>query len=209
MGRPLRVISIDGTRGAGKTSQIAMLSRHLKSIGMVVSTLKMADGEDPIQSGLVSIAFCESFLAKGDNHAVILDGSVARPMVVDIMTGMPNTVLLEKYKLLMQAYERLEHKYGIASILMVMDDMEECNRRIKKFKQLTGQGNDEFLDLNQEHDVVSGMRFFNSHIASKNINFQVLDLLPYQSMIDINKLVLATLSQKYEFQLPQRNSEDW
>lgn len=209
MAKPLRVISIDGTRGAGKTSQIAVLARHLKSIGMVVSTLKMADGDDPIQSGLVSLAFVESFLAKGDNHVVILDGSIARPMVVDTMTGMSTPNLLEKYKLLTSGFEKLDHKYSVANFLMVMDDMAECNRRIKKFKALTGQGNDEFLDLNHEHDIVSGMRFFNNHIASKNLKFEVLDLLPHQSILDINKLVLEKLASKYEFELPKRTSEDW
>lgn len=208
MGRPLRIISIDGTRGAGKTSQIAMLSRHLKSTGMVVSTLKMTDG-DPIQSGLIAMEFIESFLAKADNHAIILDGSIARPMVIDIMSGMSNTNLLDKYKTLTHAFEKMDHKYGIANFLLVMDDMEECNRRIKKFKDLTGQGNDEYLDLNQEHDIVNGMRFFNNHIASKNINFQILDLLPYQSMLEINKLVIAKLAEKWEFALPKKTADDW
>lgn len=209
MARPLRVISIDGTRGAGKSSQIAMLSRHLKSIGMVVSTLKMTDGDDPILSGKIAMEFVESFLAKADNHVVILDGSIARPMVVDIMTGMSNIVLAEKYKALMHSYEKIDHRYGIANFLLVMDDMEECGRRIKKFKTLTGQGNDEILDLNQEHDIVNGMRFFNNHIASKNIQFYILDLFPQQSMLEINKLVLAKLAEKYEFTLPKRSSEDW
>jgi adenylylsulfate kinase-like enzyme len=122
MKRPLRIISIDGTRGAGKSSQISLLSKHLKSIGMTVSTLYMTAGE-PIQSGLIAIEFCETFLAKNDKNVVILDGSIARPMVVDIMSGMSNTNLMEKYKALTSAFERLDHRYDVANFLLVMDDM--------------------------------------------------------------------------------------
>lgn len=208
MGRPLRIISIDGTRGVGKTSQIAMLSRHFKTLGMSVSTMKMTDGE-PIQSGIIAVKSAESILNQGPNHMVIFDGSIARPMVGDIVTGMSPTKLLDKFKELLQAYERIDHQYGVASLLLVMDDMVECNYRIEKFRRLTGQEPDEYFDINIEHEVVSGMRFFNNHIASKNINFQVLDLLPHQSMLDINKSLLTKLAEKYDFPKPQRDPNDW
>jgi hypothetical protein len=208
MKRPLRIISMDGTRGAGKSSQIALLSKHLKSIGMTVSTLKMTDGE-PIQSGLAAIDFCQNFLAKSDSHAVILDGSLARPMVIDIMAGMSNTNLMDKYKLLTTAFEKLDHQYDVAHFLLVMDDMAECARRIEKFKALTGQEKEGIEYFAHEQDIVSGMRFFNNHVASKNLIFQVLDLFPHQSMLEINKLVIAKLSEQYEFALPKRSAEDW
>ncbi len=208
MARPLKIVSIDGTRGAGKSSQVAMLSKHFKSIGMKVSTLKMTDGE-PIQSGLIALEFTKIFLEKGEDHLVILDGSIARPMVGDIITGMSNTALFDKYKNLTEAYERLDHKYGIASFLMVMDDMEECNRRITKRKALTGVGAGEVEDLNQEHDIVSGMRFFNNHIVSKNIQFQVLDVEPHNTMNEIHKTIMTKLSDKYEFSKPKKDDNEW
>jgi hypothetical protein len=208
MARPLRIISIDGTRGAGKTSQIAMLSRYFKSIGFQVSTLKMTDG-DPIQSGIIALNYIESFLPKGDNTMVILDGSIARPMVADIITGMSNTNLLEKFKLLTHAYERVDHKYGIACFLMVMDDMQECNRRIEKFKSLTGIDANVVEDLIQERDIINGMRFFNNHIASKNIQFQVLDIEPHHSMLEIHKTIMGKLSDKYEFAKPKKDDNEW
>lgn len=208
MNRPLRVISIDGTRGAGKTSQISMLTKYFKSAGMVVSTLKMTDG-DPVLSGIVTIEFAKSFLDKNNNNLVIIDGSIARPMVADMITGMSTVALQEKYKRLTSAYERLDHEFGVASFLMVMDDIEECNKRLRRKKALTGTSNNEVVDLIQEHDIVSGMRFFNNYIASKNIKFDVLDIHPLNSILDLNKSIITKLTEKYDFKKPKKDENDW
>ena len=208
MSRPLRIISIDGTRGAGKSSQIAMLSKYFKSVGMKVSTIKTTDGE-PVQSGIIALECAESILSKGPDTIVILDGSIARPMVNDIIHGMSPNALLDKFKMLTQIYEKLDHKYGIASFLMVLDDLDECNRRIAKFRQLTGQDVSLIEDIHIEHDIVSGMRFFNNHIASKNITFQTLDVEKHQSMMDIHKIIMFMLEEKYEFPRPKKDADEW
>ena len=208
MVKPLRIISIDGTRGVGKSSQIAMLSKYFKSLGMSVSTLKMTSGE-PIQSGLIALEFTKTFLEKSTDNLVILEGSIARPMVGDIMTGMSNTALLEKYKHLTHQYEVLFNSYGIANFLLVMDDISECNRRIKRFKDLTGHGNDPVENTSHEADIVSGMRYFNNHIASKNITFQVLDVRPTNTMLEIHKTIMDKLSEKYEFKKVKKDENEW
>lgn len=208
MGRPLRIISIDGTRGSGKTSQIAMLSKYFKLAGMRVSTLKTIDG-DPIQSGIAAISCAESILSQGPENLIILDGSIARPMVMDIINGVTPTNLLDKFKTLTQKYEKLDHQYEIANFLMVMDDLEECNRRISKFANLTGQEVNSISNIHLEHDIVSGMRFFNNHIASKNISFQVVDVSPHQSMNEIHNIILSKLEKKYDFDKPKRDRDEW
>lgn len=208
MKRPLKIISIEGTRGSGKSSQIAMLSRHFKNIGMSVSTLKAISG-DPIQSGLVAIDFIEPFFNKHPNGLIIYDGSIARPMVEDLISGMPTPKLMDKFKALTQAYERIDHKYGIANFLMVMDDMEECKKRLLKHQELTGVDSKEIADTVHESDIVSGMRFFNNHISSKNIQFDVIDIQPHQSIIQINKIILDKLGEKYEFDKPKKDDNDW
>ena len=208
MNRPIRIISIDGTRGAGKTSQIAALSRYFKSIGFKVSTLNAISGE-PIQSGMIAVNFIEGWLPKDPKNIVILDGSVARPIVGDIMSGMSTPNILDKYKLLMHGYERLEHQYGVASFLMIMDDLDECNRRIAKHKVLVGKGNDEIVDLHLEDDVVNGMKFFNNHVASKNLQFQSITVLPHESILMISKVILNKISEKYDLDQPKKNDEEW
>lgn len=209
MGRPLKIISIEGTRGSGKTSQIALLSKHFKRLGMAVSTLKMTDG-DPIANGLIAMDFMEPFFNKFENGVVILDGSIARPMVTDIISGMPTPKVMDKYKLLTHAYERLDHQYGIANFLLVMDDLNECQRRIEKHRSLTGLDNIDIADPNHESDVISGMRFFNNHISSKNIQFNVIDIEPYYSMMTINQLILNKLAEQYEFEKSKKDDHnDW
>ena len=206
MKRALRIISIDGTRGSGKTSQIAMLSRYFKAAGLQCLTLKAGDD---IKTGLAAIAQSESFLANDSNSIVIMDGSIARPMVADIITGMPTPAVMDKYKELTHAYEKINHTYGVACFLIVMDDVQECNRRILKFKELTGSTNQAIDDTATEADIVSGMRFFDNHVISKNIKFHVINVYPKNSILEINKSIMDRLSDRYDFPKTKKDSNDW
>jgi deoxyadenosine/deoxycytidine kinase len=206
MKKPLRIISVDGVRGAGKTTQINMLSRYLKSLGYKVSTLM--GGED-IQHGLVSLAYVDSFLPKDPDSIVILDGSIARMMVVELVSGISPSLVSDKYKRLVYEYERLNHQYGILGLLFVMDDLEECKRRILKRNTLAGIVDENPSDLLSEIDVISGMRTFDNHITSKNIKFHTFNIDPKNTMLEIQKLVLEYLSTNYQLKKPKIDPNDW
>lgn len=200
------MISIDGTRGAGKTSQIGILARHFRSMGVNVLSLNSGGG---IKTEIETLSKAEEFLTSEPNGIVILDGSIARPIVMDIIAGMSNPTILEKYKELTHIYERLDHKYGIACFLMVMDDMEECNRRIKRKKELTGSGGLEIENLVEEGSIVSALRLFNNHITSKNIHFQTIVFEKTNPMLEINKTLILKLAEKYEFPSQKKDANDW
>jgi len=206
MKKILRIISIDGTRGSGKTSQIAMLSKYFKAAGLQCLTLKAGDD---VKKGLEAISLTESFLTKDPKAIVILDGSVARPMVTDITTGMSTPSVTDKYRELTHSYEKINHHYGVACFLIVMDDIQECNRRISKFKESTGTPSQVIDNLSMESEIVNGMRFFDNHITSKNIKFHVINIHPKNSMIEINKAIMDRLSEKFEFPKIKKDSDDW
>lgn len=206
MKKPLKIISIDGTRGAGKTSQISMLSKHFKSLGFMVSTLKA--GHD-VQSGLIALKFIESFLPKADDTIVILDGSIARPMVSELIDGIPSTTVIDKYKHVMHDYEVLDKKYGIVGLLFVMDDIDKANERLLKHNELTETNDKKPVDLQKEVDIVSGLRTFDNHIASKNVKFHTFNIEPDDTILAINSAVVEYLTENYQIPKLVKTDDDW
>lgn len=205
MGKQVKIISIDGTRGSGKTSQIGMLARLFRSSGTPV--LVISAGKD-VATGLVSADKTRAFLNENHNGLVFLEGSIARPMVSDLMIGMSRDGVIDKYKHLTHAYERLDHDYGLASFLMIMDDLSEGERRIKKNAALLGHGVDAY-DMAEESDIVNGMRFFNNHVASKNIQFRVVEIDNDNTMMEINKSIISALKNDYELPAIKKDESDW
>jgi len=199
------MISIDGIRGVGKTTQINMLARHFRGMGVDILVIK--SGED-VDSGVEAIEKTNTFLEK-ENTMVIMDGSVARMMVVELVSGIAETVVTDKYKSLINGYERLNHKYGIVGLLMVMDDLEECNKRILKKSALSGLPEAAIDNPAVEVDIVSGMRFFNNHVASKSVKFHTFNIEASNSMLDIQKLILSYLSENYKIKQPKKDPNDW
>ena len=206
MKKPLKIISVDGTRGSGKSSQIRMLAAYFKSLGFMVSTLQA--GHDP-QSRSVTFQFIESFLPKDPKTMVILDGSIARPMVIDLLNGTPSIEVIDKSKHSMYDYERLNQKYGVVGLLFVMDDVQKSQERLLKKADLTGLGEDMIPNINIEKDIVSGMRTFNNHIASRSIVFHTFNIEPDDSIMAINKTVIDYLTEKYDIPVFQKSQDDW
>jgi thymidylate kinase len=208
MSTPLRIVSIDGTRGAGKTSQIAMLSAFFKKAGLSPLIIKLRE-DSSIKENILSLQQAGDYLALDSSNAVLFDGSIARAMVVDLISGMPSAKLVDKYKELTHAYERVNHKYKVASFLMAMDDIAECSRRIEKHRSLSKLTSAPIENESVEKDVVSGMRFFNNHIASKNITFQVIDVDNTDTMRDLHSLILELLAKQYTMPVIKKDEDEW
>ena len=206
MKNPLRVISVDGTRGSGKTSQINMLSRHLKALGFTVSILKSGQTPQEITTILKHI---DSFLPKDPKSMVIMDGSIARPMVADLVSGKPSTEVVDSFKLPMHEFERIDQKYGIVGILFVMDDIEESNRRVTNRAKILKEGDLSIVDTAKENEIISGMRTFNNHVASKNVDFHTFNIEPENTIMDIHKAVVDYLTEKYGLPRLLKTQDDW
>lgn len=205
MGRPLKVISIDGTKGSGKTSQIGMLARLFRSNGLPCEVFSAGK---TIPSGQLAIDKIRHFLKSNPDGIAILDGSIARMMVSELLIGKSKEKVMDEYKHLTHDYERLDHDYGIAAFLMIMDDLAECERRLNRQKQLLGVDAGTY-DLTHEADIINGMRFFNNHVASKNMTFRVIDIENNNTMMEINKTLLKILSENYTMPSLKKDDADW
>lgn len=207
MKKPLRVVSIDGNRGAGKSTQIKMLANYLKATGTKHIIL---DAGNTVANGVDSIAKANEFLSQNADSVVLLNGSIARMMVREINDGVPTDRVLSTYNQLIHSYEVLNHKYGIAGILIVMDDLEECRKRLfKRDSALAVDEPYESPDLSKEKDLVSGMRFFDNHVISKGLKFHTINIEPSDSIMGINKAIVEYLSEHYEIKKPLSDDNGW
>jgi thymidylate kinase len=206
MKKALKIISIDGTRGSGKTNQINMLARHFKTVGLVPSIVKIETTPD---SGLPNLQLIDEFLTKNSNGIVIMDGSIARPMVSDLIDGIASTKVIDRYKHSTHDYEKIDKKYGVAGILFVMDNLEEANNRLKKRNSMATPEGTSIDSLDRERDIVSGMRTFNNHIASKNIEFHTFNIEPTDSMLSIHREVLSYLSDNFNIPIVKKDENEW
>lgn len=147
-------------------------------------------------------------MSENPNGIAILDGSIARMMVIDLMVGKKKEVVIDEYKHLTHDYERLDHEFGIAAFLMVMDDLKEGERRLAKRKALLGIENDDY-DPTHEADIVNGMRFFNNHVASKNMTFRIIDIENDDTMMEINRDLLKLLDAHYKMPKLKEDKNEW
>lgn len=205
MARPLKIISIDGTKGSGKTSQIGMLARLFKTSD--IPCLVVGAGKDAA-SGQLSIQKIRTFIAENPNGIAILDGSIARMMVADLMIGKQKEAVIDEYKHLTHAYERLDHEFGIAAFLMIMDDLGEGERRLVKRKALLGIDTENY-DPAYEADIVNGMRFFNNHVASKNMTFRIIEINNDDTMMDVNRNLMKSLNNNYDMPSLKKDKNEW
>jgi len=203
MKKPLNIINIDGTKGSGRTSQAHMLNILLKTNKIPTLVLHL---NDTIKSGLECALKIKNFLKKEPKGVVISDGSIARMMVVDIVSGVGIDVMMSKYQELLHEYETINHQYGTVNLLMVMDDISECNRRIKRRAELLGRDDRSILDFNLEADVVKGMKFFDDNIVSKNLKFQVFGIEPHETMIEVQKDILDYLEENFDIDIKKEAS---
>lgn len=206
MKKNLKILNIDGTRGAGKSSQINILSRLFKNAGLNVILLKTGENAT---NDLSVLEFAEKALNTEPNSIILIEGSVARPMVSDLIKGIGYMEVIDKYQHVMHKYETLNQKYGVLGILLVMDNLEEAGRRIQKKQKLTGQSKIDIFNPKEEEDIVSGLKVFNNHVASRGIVFKAFNFDENDSIMTINRNILKYMQENYHFPTQNKNIDDW
>jgi hypothetical protein len=198
MRKYLRIINLDGTEGSGKSTQIHLLCAFFTKhkIPFIVNYL-----EDNIESGIETSKKTDEFLSKEEFGVVINDGSPARMMVKELVSGETSKNILEKYKNLLSANERLFHKYGVANLLFIMEDLEEASNRINKRSKLI-KSDYVGLDTIKEKEIVIGMKFFDIHPISKGLKFDIIEVLASDSMIDVSEAVFSYIDDNFEIKKP-------
>ena len=195
----LRIINIDGTDGSGKTTQIGLFAQYLKRKGISCLTNHL---DDNIKSGKEICDRTMKFLQDNPDGVVINDGSIARMMVVDLVSGLTRSKIIKKYQDLMFLQEKLNHKFGTANFLIVMDNIEEANRRLIQRSRMLAAPVRKIEDFQKEKDIVSAMRRFDVNTMSKVIKFDVIEVSHKESMMDVFDRIKEYLLENFEIKKP-------
>jgi len=198
MKKKFNILNIDGVNGIGKTTQINMLVMSLRAFKPVLVTYQ----EDTIESALDSAVKIWEFLEKHPDGLVLGDGSIARMIVIDILNGIPRPEVVEKYRSVISEYERLNHKYGILSVLMVTDDIGFCHDRLIRRGKLLKKPEVGIDSLQKEAEIMKGMRYFDANSISKQLVFQVFEVDKEDSMLDIQDIFWEYLEDSFEIKKP-------
>lgn len=196
--RYLQIINIDGTKGCGKSTQIGLLRNHFKDIGFEVQVNDVRDIESAYSSNKNIVNFLEST----QNGIVINNGSIARPIVSDLVSGLQKEEIIDKYRESIFQNDTLYFKYGVANILLVLDNLEEANRRLAKRSKIMGLETEQIENLDLEQGIVNGMLHFDDHVISKNIEFRYIEIKPEDSMLDVKENILEYIENHYEIKKP-------
>lgn len=201
MEKELKIINIDGVEGIGKTTQINMLTRYFLDLGVDCLSLNL---EDTIVSGAECIENTKEFLKTTPNGVVICDGSIARAMAIDLVNGTPTLSINKKYKDIIYEYECLNHQFGVANILIIMDNIQTCHERILKRGKLLGVAELGIQDFVKERRIVKALRHFDNNLMSKSLNFHVLKTEEMDSILVVQKKILDYLEENFKIKKPSK-----
>lgn len=199
MTKNLQIINIDGTEGSGKTTQILHLANHFKSKGL---TVKVNYLEDSIESALECAKKTKDFLEENPEGLVINDGSIARMMVIDLVRGASHLKTLEKHRPILFEHERLDHSYGMANVLVIMDDLESCNDRLKKESVLLANTSYKTINQKIERLVTQGIRSFNNNTITQNLHFHTMEVDSEDSILEIRDSIVEYLEENFTIKKP-------
>lgn len=196
MKKKISIINIDGVDGIGKTTQINMLMVRLSQKNIPLLNLQLTD---TLQSGLDCAQQTWDFLKQNPDGIVITDGSIAKMLVLDLLNGISSNEIIEHYRTLLHEHECLNHRYGMANILLIMDDMDTCNGRILKRNKLNKTIGVEITDFTKERQIIRSLRQFNTNIISRSLDFHVIETDDSQSIIEVYEEIVDYLTDKYFF----------
>ena len=193
MKKKLNIINIDGPQGVGKSSQVALLKNYLDSIGVKCKVLKL---QGNIPSAIDCIHQTYKFLEEADG-VLITDGSIAEMIQIDINSGIPYLEIQEKYREVLHHYEVMYYAYGMANILLTIDDLEVCKQRIEKRAKLF-KNEPDFIDKKLEKELIDGLKIFNNYMFTNNLKFHVIETESGEKMLDVHKKIVSILKENYQ-----------
>ena len=204
MKKKLRIINIDGTEGLGKTTQVSMLVNFLKSKNIPYKIIHL---EDNVESAGEACEKTIEFLEKTPKGVVISDGSIARMMVIDLLSNIHRDKITQKYEKMIHDYEVLGHKYGVANILLVLEDTKEASNRVIKREKLLGNVSSGILSEFIEKDIIKALKNFNIYTLSQQIVFDVIKVDTNDSIIEVNGNIINYLNENFEIESPSEEGD--
>jgi hypothetical protein len=195
--KDLSIVNIDGPQGIGKTSQVSLLKKYIESKGLKCKVLKL---KDTIPSAIDCINETYDFLEEFDG-VVITEGSIAEMIQIDINAGMPTLDVREKYRQVIFQYEKLYHQYGMANILLTIDNIDVCKCRLEKRARLFQQ-DVEIINEKLERELINGLKSFDNHVITTNLKFHVLNTEEDQKMLEVHGDIIKLIEKNFKIKKP-------
>lgn len=194
----LRIINVDGTRGCGKSTQINLLANYLKQLGISVLVNDVRNAE----TAHFAYEKTLNFLQASETNIVINNGSIARPVLEDLVSGTSKEEVESIYKNYIFNTNQLYFEYGAANLLLVLEDLDCANSRIAKKNQLLKTETPLILDQMREKSIVEGMMHFDDHVLSKNMEFIHILIDASDSMLAVRQKITDYLNEHFEIKKP-------
>jgi thymidylate kinase len=191
----LRAVNIDGLDGIGKSTQTNVLAVHLNKNNIPYKIIQLEDNLENITKCLQQT---KDFLLLNPSGIVISDGSIAKAMVLELIAGISQPIIVEKYRKVIHEYECLAHQYGMANLLLVSTDIDMCQRRIEKREKLLGNHIEKNTNHSHENHVIRLLRTFDSHTLSRSLKFNVINIEENNSILDVHRLIVDSLKANFD-----------
>lgn len=188
------ILSIDGTTGVGKSTQISLMNKLLKSKGFNTKIFKFSEVENTNSTHDILLQII-SYLKQFPDGIALCDGSIATDIVDDIVNNMSSHKIYNKHSENIQIYQSMSNSYDIINVLITPANIDMCYERIKKRTDIYKEK--EVLLDSKEHllkTALSLKNFDNSDIST-NMKFNNIDIYPEDSMLDMHHQIIDLIEK--------------
>ena len=192
--RNLRILNIDGVEGVGKTTQLNIIAGYLKKSEIPIQLNKIDETDESISKAL---ARTEDFLKENPDGIVINDGTIANTIVQQLSTGNRWQDIENRHKDHLFHLECLNHTHGTANILLVPDNLETCDARLRRRQELFEQEVVGVGDTILQQTLMNGLMNFDNSVLSRNLKFHVLKVYDNESIMQVHKNILNLIDQNF------------
>jgi len=228
--KKIKFVTVDGSDGLGKTTQLTQLKMLLKNGGLNIHDTRLLGGDktddfqlalrtvllhdkfpsDSVEleeqlfamTDLEGIKIAKKFLEDNEDAFILKDRGICSHLVYALAKGMTLEALIECHKDVIKEEELLNDKYGVLNIVMVPDAVEWPLDRIRKRAETTGEPIVERLEnIDNQERVINFLKQIENYDILRNLTIEVIEVSEIDSIQDVQKKVNSVL-EKYDIVYP-------
>jgi len=224
--KSIRMITVSGSDGCGKSTQLNILKMTLEAKGAITHNTRLLGGDktDDFQlalrtvllhdkfpsnsveleeqlfamTDLEGIKIARKFLENTPNGIVLKDRGACDHLVYALAKGMTLDALEKCHADVIKAEEIINQDFGALNLILVPDNVSWPLERIKKRALTTGEPIVERLEnLENQERVIAFLQQVQNYDILRNLNFEVIILSEDDSILDVKAKVEEVL-KKYD-----------
>jgi len=216
--KSVRMITVDGSDGLGKTTQLTQLKMALQGKGATIHDTRLLGGDkkddyqlalrtvllhdkfpkDSVEleemlfamTDLEGIKVARTFLETEGNGVVLKDRGLASHLVYALAKGMSLEQISKVHESVIKAEELINQDFGALNIIMVPDAVQWPLERIKKRAITTGEPIVERLEnLENQERVITALKQVEHYDILRNLNIEVITVSESDSILEVKDKV--------------------